>query len=152
MSPPRWRVARNRSGSESFRRLTPILFSYEASPWGRRSCCVVCPDARVTDHKKRWSAPRLIRLSHFDDFWQIGRTIFGLPATTIIRKRPENGLMKTYPLFFRLDFWHSAVVHVSAQHRAKEGRQDSPLFQRGGESPAARLQDCAAHSVVSGRD
>src|ERR1039458_10129636 len=66
----------------------------------------------------------LARLLHFDDFWQIGRTIFGLPATTIIRKRPENGLMKTYPLFFRLDFWHSAVVHVSAQHRAKEGRQD----------------------------
>src|ERR1022692_2801004 len=65
---------------------------------------------------------------------------------------PISATTETYPLFFRLDFWHSAVVHVSAQHRAKEGRQDSPLFQRRGESPAARLQDCAAHSVVSGRD
>src|SRR5260221_5644527 len=60
--------------------------------------------------------------------------------------------MKTYPLFFDFDFWHSAASHVSAQHRTKEGRQEARILQRGRESPPARLQDGAANGSLSGRD
>src|SRR5271169_2733827 len=62
------------------------------------------------------------------------------------------GLVKTCPLFFEFDFWHSAAFHVSAQHEAKEGRQDALLLQRGRESSVAGLQDGAADGFVSGRD
>src|ERR1039458_3059085 len=42
--------------------LAPILFSYEASPWGRRSCCVVCPDARVAGSKNTAPLSDRVRL------------------------------------------------------------------------------------------
>jgi len=56
-------------------------------------------------------------------FLRLGRTIFGLPATATPVKRPKKAWVKTYPLFFRLDFWHSAASMFLRSHRAKKGWQ-----------------------------
>jgi hypothetical protein len=37
--------------------------------------------------------------------------------------------VKTYPLFFLAELWHSAASDVLAQHQPQERRQGSPLFQ-----------------------
>ena len=35
--------------------LEPILFTYKAIWWGKRSVCVVCRAPKATDHERRWS-------------------------------------------------------------------------------------------------